>query len=115
MKNLGSLAPGSTQAPSSIQLPIRLALVCDYAEEQWASMDLVGEMVLDHLRRGHAGAVGRRGSARAVPGGLGRLPCCAAWRRVQRRPAGQPAAGLSPGSLPGLFVGPVRPVSPGRS
>src|SRR6266704_1416155 len=36
---------------------IRLALVCDYLEEQWPSMDLVGEMVLTHLRARHAGAI----------------------------------------------------------
>lgn len=29
--------------------PIRLALLCDYREEGWPSMDLVGEMVLTHL------------------------------------------------------------------
>ena len=37
--------------------PIRLALVCDYLEEGWPSMDLVGEMILDHLRDGQAEAV----------------------------------------------------------
>ena len=29
--------------------PIRAAIVCDYLEEGWASMDLTGEMILDHL------------------------------------------------------------------
>jgi glycosyltransferase involved in cell wall biosynthesis len=37
--------------------PIRLALVCDYLEERWASMDLVAEMVREHLGRGHDGEV----------------------------------------------------------
>jgi glycosyltransferase involved in cell wall biosynthesis len=37
--------------------PTRLAVVCDYAEEGWPSMDLVGEMILAHLGRGHAGQV----------------------------------------------------------
>ena len=37
--------------------PIRLALVCDYLEEGWPSMDLVGDMILDHLRSGQSGAV----------------------------------------------------------
>lgn len=65
--------------------PIRLALVCDYLEENWPSMELVGEMVLRHLERGHADevavtricppfreraarlpGVGRRGAARNV-------------------------------------------------
>ena len=29
--------------------PIRVAVVCDYLEERWPSMDLVAEMVLEHL------------------------------------------------------------------
>lgn len=29
--------------------PIRVGVVCDYPEERWPSMDLVAEMVLDHL------------------------------------------------------------------
>src|SRR5262245_26761877 len=37
--------------------PIRLALLFDYREEGWPSMDLVGEMVLSHLEAGHAGEV----------------------------------------------------------
>jgi glycosyltransferase involved in cell wall biosynthesis len=36
--------------------PTRLAVVCDPPEEGWASMDLVGEMVLRHLASGHAAA-----------------------------------------------------------
>jgi glycosyltransferase involved in cell wall biosynthesis len=37
--------------------PIRLGVVCDYPEEHWPSMDLVGEMVLTHLEARHADAV----------------------------------------------------------
>jgi glycosyltransferase involved in cell wall biosynthesis len=37
--------------------PIRLALVSDYLEENWPSMDLVGEMILAQLEERHAGAV----------------------------------------------------------
>ena len=33
---------------------IRLAVVCDYPEEGWPSMDLVGEMLLTHLGQEHA-------------------------------------------------------------
>jgi glycosyltransferase involved in cell wall biosynthesis len=33
---------------------IRVAVIADYAEEQWASMDLVAEMLLEHLHREHA-------------------------------------------------------------
>ena len=36
--------------------PIRLAVVCDYLEEDWPSMDLVGEMIHTHLVREHADA-----------------------------------------------------------
>jgi len=36
--------------------PIRVAVIADYAEEGWASMDLVAEMLLEHLRREHQDA-----------------------------------------------------------
>jgi glycosyltransferase involved in cell wall biosynthesis len=32
----------------------RLAVICDYREENWPSMDLVAEMLLENLRRDHA-------------------------------------------------------------
>jgi glycosyltransferase involved in cell wall biosynthesis len=35
--------------------PIRVAVIADYAEESWPSMDLVAEMLLDHLDREHDG------------------------------------------------------------
>ena len=31
--------------------PIRVALICDYAEESWPSMDLVGQMIALHLEK----------------------------------------------------------------
>jgi glycosyltransferase involved in cell wall biosynthesis len=34
--------------------PARVALLCDYPEEQWPSMDLVGEMIGAHLASEHA-------------------------------------------------------------
>ena len=37
--------------------PLRVAVVRDYAEEGWASMDLTGEMMLTHLARECAGEV----------------------------------------------------------
>src|SRR3954466_14252186 len=41
--------------PEGIPLrPTRLAVVCDFPEEGWASMDLVGEMILAHLVRPHS-------------------------------------------------------------
>ncbi len=37
--------------------PLRVAIVADYLEEQWPSMDLVAEMLIKHLASEHAGAV----------------------------------------------------------
>jgi glycosyltransferase involved in cell wall biosynthesis len=37
--------------------PLRVALICDFVEERWPSMDLFGEMILAHLQSEHAGAV----------------------------------------------------------
>jgi glycosyltransferase involved in cell wall biosynthesis len=37
--------------------PIRVALLCDYREENWYSMDLVGDMLTDHLAREHENSV----------------------------------------------------------
>ena len=37
--------------PSSAAGPIRVGVVCDPVEELWPSMDLVAEMILDHLAR----------------------------------------------------------------
>lgn len=52
----------------------RVAVVCDYPEEGWPSMDLTGEMILAHLASGHPGAIA---AARVCPPfrhRLGRLP-----------------------------------------
>jgi glycosyltransferase involved in cell wall biosynthesis len=40
-------------AGKKVGSPTRVAIICDYAEEQWPSMDLVAEMLLDNLRRHH--------------------------------------------------------------
>ena len=37
--------------------PIRLAVLCDFPEEGWPSMDLVAEMILDQLVAEHAGRI----------------------------------------------------------
>src|SRR5436190_5905776 len=37
--------------------PLRVAIIADYAEEGWPSMDLVAEMLVTHLAREHAGAI----------------------------------------------------------
>jgi glycosyltransferase involved in cell wall biosynthesis len=36
---------------------LRVAIIADYAEEGWPSMDLVADMLLEHLRREHASAI----------------------------------------------------------
>src|SRR5262249_38425605 len=50
-------APVALHPPHSMSSPIRLAVVCDFPEEGWPSMDLVGEMILTHLGRNLAGQV----------------------------------------------------------
>jgi glycosyltransferase involved in cell wall biosynthesis len=37
--------------------PLRVAVIADYAEEQWPSMDLVADMLMAHLAAEHAGGV----------------------------------------------------------
>lgn len=37
--------------------PLRVAVVADYAEERWPSMDLVADMLMMHLRSEHDGSV----------------------------------------------------------
>jgi glycosyltransferase involved in cell wall biosynthesis len=36
---------------------LKLAVLCDFVDEGWASMDLVGEMLVQHLRQDHSSAV----------------------------------------------------------
>jgi glycosyltransferase involved in cell wall biosynthesis len=38
-------------------MSLRVAIVADYLEEGWASMDLVAEMLTDHLRREHRDSI----------------------------------------------------------
>jgi glycosyltransferase involved in cell wall biosynthesis len=38
-------------------IQLRVAIVCDYIEEQWPSMQLVAAMLLDHLSREHRGQI----------------------------------------------------------
>lgn len=37
--------------------PLKVAVVADLLEEQWPSMDLVAEMLVEHLRKDYAGAI----------------------------------------------------------
>jgi glycosyltransferase involved in cell wall biosynthesis len=60
---------------------LRIAIVADYLEEAWPSMDLVADMLLQHLQHEHAGTVSAvlvrppmpRRLSRAKPGEPGRL------------------------------------------
>jgi len=53
---------------------LRLAIVADYAEEGWPSMDLVADMLVDHLRREHGTAVDATLIRPPMPRRLTRLP-----------------------------------------
>ena len=52
---------------------LRVAVIADYAEEQWPSMDLVAEMLMAHLAAEHAGSVAATLVRPAMPRRLGRL------------------------------------------
>jgi glycosyltransferase involved in cell wall biosynthesis len=54
--------------------PTRVAIVADYPEEVWPSMDLAAEMILAHLRRDHAGEVEAVRVCPPYRHRLGRLP-----------------------------------------
>jgi glycosyltransferase involved in cell wall biosynthesis len=47
--NLSGSAP--TLKPAQ---PFRIAILCDFAEERWPSMDLVGDMLTENLQRHHS-------------------------------------------------------------
>lgn len=73
------MTPPSTMAPlhaasGSDLAAIRLGLILDYAEENWPSMDLVGAMIQEHLRNGHAAEVAATVIRPPFHTRLGRLP-----------------------------------------
>ena len=53
---------------------LRVAILADYLEEAWPSMDLVADMLVDRLRREHAGTVEAVLVRPAMPRRLTRLP-----------------------------------------
>lgn len=53
---------------------VRVAILADYAEEGWPSMDLVADMLFDHLRREQAATVQPALIRPAMPRRLTRLP-----------------------------------------
>ncbi|HTM26908.1 MAG TPA: glycosyltransferase family 1 protein [Vicinamibacterales bacterium] len=54
--------------------PLRVAIIADYLEEAWPSMDLVADMLLEHLRREHAGRIAAELVRPPMPRRLTRLP-----------------------------------------
>ncbi len=55
-------------------MSLRVALVADYVEEGWASMDLVAETLTDHLSREHRDSIMPTLIRPAMPHRLGRVP-----------------------------------------
>jgi glycosyltransferase involved in cell wall biosynthesis len=55
-------------------MSLRVAIVADYLEEGWASMDLVAEMLTDHLRREHRDSIMATLIRPTMPRRLGRMP-----------------------------------------
>ena len=61
--------------------PIRLALLRDFVEENWPSMEIVAAAIATHLKQGHADEVNtttilpafRRRFSKLAPAGRGRL------------------------------------------
>ncbi len=43
--------------PVKVNVPLKLALVCDFLEEGWPSMDLFGDMLFEDFTANHAGAL----------------------------------------------------------
>lgn len=61
---------------------LRVAIVADYLEEGWPSMDLIADMLLDRLRREHAHAIDPMLIRPCMPRRLTRIPALAGRRRV---------------------------------
>jgi glycosyltransferase involved in cell wall biosynthesis len=53
--------------------PLRIAVIADYTEEQWPSMDLVADMLMAHLGAEHAGAIEATLIRPPMPRRFGRL------------------------------------------
>jgi glycosyltransferase involved in cell wall biosynthesis len=59
---------------AAAQRPIRVAVICDFPEENWPSMDMVAAMLLDNLRSDHASAISATRICPKFARWLGRLP-----------------------------------------
>jgi glycosyltransferase involved in cell wall biosynthesis len=63
--------------------PLRVAVIADYAEEGWPSMDLIAEMLMTHLGREHAGTIDAHLVRPRMRRRLTRVPAIAGRRRVK--------------------------------
>ena len=51
--------------------PLKVAIIADLLEEKWPSMDLVADMLVEHLRREHASADRAGSDQAAAPRSIG--------------------------------------------
>src|SRR5207244_4506442 len=67
-------APGVLRRGDGGMTPaLRVAVIADYAEEQWPSMDLVADMLVAHLRAEHDGRIAATLIRPAMPRRLSRV------------------------------------------
>jgi len=64
---------------------LRVAVIADYLEEAWPSMDLVADMLVQHLEREHAATIDARLIRPRMPRRLGHLPLPGAKMRTVDR------------------------------
>jgi glycosyltransferase involved in cell wall biosynthesis len=60
---------------------LRVAIIADYVEEEWPSMDLVADMLLEHLRREHRAEIDAELVRPRMPRRLSHLPAALVGRR----------------------------------
>jgi glycosyltransferase involved in cell wall biosynthesis len=86
-------------------MPMRVAVIADYLEEGWPSMDLVADMLVEHLRQEHSAAVTPTLVRPSMPRRLSRLPLPPAARAagVDRVVARQWDYARTLKALPGSF------------
>jgi glycosyltransferase involved in cell wall biosynthesis len=73
--------------------PLRVAVIADYAEEEWPSMDLVADMLMSHLAAEHRGRVEATLIRPRMPRRFGRMAAAAgAFDRVLARVVDYPRA-----------------------
>ena len=85
---------------AGVMTPLKVAIIADLLEEKWPSMDLVADMLVEHLRREHASRIEPVLIRPPLRGRLVRVPAVADCERcVHRRSLRQPSLGL-PGRDP---------------